>query len=72
MQGNFTVITVSQKTKEDMSGWSMEVEAEREELLESVSYHLKVCLKCVNLFRHSNIGAICRSEINCSKRHTCQ
>lgn len=35
MQGNFTVITVSQKTKEDMSGWSMEVEAEREELLES-------------------------------------
>jgi hypothetical protein len=44
MQGNFTVITVSQKTKEDMSGWSMEVEAEREELLESVSYHLKVCL----------------------------
>ncbi|XP_053374606.1 cobalamin trafficking protein CblD-like [Mercenaria mercenaria] len=35
MQGHFTVITVSQKTKEDMSGWSMEVEAEREELLDS-------------------------------------
>lgn len=35
MKGHFTIITISQKTKEDMTGWSAEVEAEREELLES-------------------------------------
>ena len=37
MSGNFTIITVSQKTKEDMTGWSEDVEIEREELLKSVS-----------------------------------
>ena len=37
MRGHFTVITISQKTKNDMIGWSEEVEVEREELLEHVS-----------------------------------
>lgn len=37
MHGDFTVITISQKTKEDMTAWSEEVEVEREELLKSVS-----------------------------------
>lgn len=35
MHGHFTIITISQKTKEDMTGWSESVEAEREKLLES-------------------------------------
>ncbi|KAL4222856.1 hypothetical protein ACF0H5_018896 [Mactra antiquata] len=34
-RGHLTIITISQKTKEDMSGWSLEVEEEREQLLES-------------------------------------
>lgn len=33
-RGHFTVITISQKTNNDMIGWSEEVEIEREELLE--------------------------------------
>lgn len=35
MFGDFTVISISQKTKADMTGWSEEVEVEREELLKS-------------------------------------
>lgn len=35
MYGDFTVITISQKTEEDMTGWSEEVEVEREELLKT-------------------------------------
>ncbi|WAQ94180.1 MMAD-like protein [Mya arenaria] len=35
MMGHFTIITISQKTKSDMSGWSEEVEDERETLLQS-------------------------------------
>ena len=41
MFGDFTVISISQKTKADMTGWSEEVEVEREELLKSVSSHCK-------------------------------
>ena len=37
MYGDFTVISISQKTKADMTGWSEEVEVEREELLKTVS-----------------------------------
>ncbi|KAH3894695.1 hypothetical protein DPMN_018852 [Dreissena polymorpha] len=37
MSGPFTVITISQKTKQDMTGWSEEVEKEREQLLKAVS-----------------------------------
>lgn len=33
-QGQLTVITISQKTQHDMTGWSPEVEEEREDLLE--------------------------------------
>ena len=36
MFGDFTIITISQKTKEDMTGWSEDVEVEREELLKTV------------------------------------
>ena len=36
-QGPFTVITVSQKTTNDMTGWSTEVEVERDELLDKVT-----------------------------------
>ena len=35
--GKMTVITLSQKTKNDMSMWSPDVEDEREALLEQVS-----------------------------------
>ncbi|KAL8578616.1 hypothetical protein ACOMHN_007074 [Nucella lapillus] len=35
MEGPFTVITLSQHTENDMTMWSMEVESEREELLET-------------------------------------
>lgn len=35
MYGDFTIITISQKTKEDMTGWSEEVEVEREQLLKT-------------------------------------
>jgi len=35
MRGHFTIITISQKTNEDMTGWSMEIEEEREQLLDS-------------------------------------
>ncbi|XP_052258704.1 cobalamin trafficking protein CblD-like [Dreissena polymorpha] len=35
MSGPFTVITISQKTKQDMTGWSEEVEKEREQLLKA-------------------------------------
>ncbi|XP_052258374.1 cobalamin trafficking protein CblD-like isoform X4 [Dreissena polymorpha] len=35
MSGPFTVITISQKTKQDMTGWSEEVENEREQLLKA-------------------------------------
>jgi hypothetical protein len=34
-QDNLTVITLSQHTENDMTGWSQEVEAEREQLLEN-------------------------------------
>ncbi|KAH3894612.1 hypothetical protein DPMN_018769 [Dreissena polymorpha] len=37
MSGPFTVITISQKTKQDMTGWSEEMEKEREQLLKAVS-----------------------------------
>ncbi len=35
-QDVLTVITISQKTQQDMSGWSCEVEKEREDLLSTV------------------------------------
>ena len=35
---NLTVITIAQKTTNDMSGWSLEIEKEREELLQNVSF----------------------------------
>lgn len=35
MHGHFTIITVCQKTREDMTGWSLAVEEEREKLLGS-------------------------------------
>lgn len=35
MHGHFTIVTISQKTHNDMTGWSMDVEAEREKLLAS-------------------------------------
>lgn len=38
MEGPFTVITLSQHTDHDMSMWSMEVEEERESLLDTVSF----------------------------------
>lgn len=34
--GPFTALTLSQRTKNDMSAWSYDVEMEREELLETV------------------------------------
>lgn len=34
---NITVLTVTQKTVNDMTGWSEEVENEREVLIENVS-----------------------------------
>ena len=37
-QEALTVISVSQKTRFDMTGWSAEVEEERETLLEHVSH----------------------------------
>ena len=36
-KSNLTVIIISQKTHNDMTGWSPEVEDEREELLAAVS-----------------------------------
>ena len=60
MFGDFTIITISQKTKEDMTGWSEDVEVEREELLKTVcakmglvtrepvfGFSLKACFKPV-------------------------
>ena len=40
MEGPFTVITLSQHTENDMTMWSMEVESEREALLETVGPEL--------------------------------
>ena len=37
MEGNFTVITVCQKTDNDMATWNKDVEKERNQLLASVS-----------------------------------
>lgn len=39
--GPLTVVTLTQKTKNDMSGWSEGVECEREELVAFVSRFLK-------------------------------
>jgi hypothetical protein len=36
--GELTVISISQHSKNDMSTWSMEVEEEREALMQSVSF----------------------------------
>ena len=37
-QSSITVITITQKTVNDMSGWNSNVEEEREKLLENVSF----------------------------------
>ena len=39
--GTLTVVTLTQKTQNDMSGWNEHVELEREELIACVSYLLK-------------------------------
>lgn len=38
MEGNFTVITVSQQTENDMATWNTNVSNERKQLLASVSF----------------------------------
>lgn len=38
MEGNFTVITVSQQTENDMATWNTNVYNERKQLLASVSF----------------------------------
>lgn len=38
VSNNITVLTVTQKTVNDMTGWSEEVENEREGLIENVSH----------------------------------
>ena len=37
---DLTVVTLSQKTLNDMSGWTEDVEVEREELIEQVTFVL--------------------------------
>ena len=55
MFGDFTIITISQKTKEDMTGWSEDVEVEREELLKTVCAKMGLVARkrVFRDFRHS-------------------
>jgi len=43
-QGQLTVISISQRTKNDMSAWSAEVEDERDNLMASVRISKVDCL----------------------------
>ncbi|XP_058888363.1 cobalamin trafficking protein CblD-like isoform X2 [Acipenser ruthenus] len=51
---NMTVLTVTQKTKADMTSWCEEVDDEREQLLEKVrAYSFVLEMMCLPLFRLS-------------------
>ena len=39
LSSHLTIITISNKTNNDMTGWSIEVEEEREQLLDAVSIY---------------------------------
>lgn len=49
--GPLTVVTLTQKTKSDMSAWSEEIEFEREELVACVcySYILQILLPIIKI-----------------------
>lgn len=47
MEGPFTVLTLSQHTQNDMSTWSMDVETEREELLETFMHGAMEICSCL-------------------------
>jgi hypothetical protein len=39
LSSHLTIVTISNKTNNDMTGWSIEVEEEREQLLDAVSIY---------------------------------
>ena len=47
--GKLTTVSISQRTKNDMSAWSPDVEDEREELLKNVSCLHYILLKSIQL-----------------------